>query len=73
MKPRAPHPRHGCLNIGLVEWFRPGEYERVESVLTQICARGQFTKCELASAGRTGTPRKAMAGMRGCCRGWPRR
>jgi CDP-paratose 2-epimerase len=26
--------------IGLVEWFRPGEYERVESVLAQIRALG---------------------------------
>jgi CDP-paratose 2-epimerase len=32
---RLPEPK-----IGLVEWFRPGEYERVESVLAQAKALG---------------------------------
>jgi hypothetical protein len=25
--------RHRCPAIGFVEWFRPGEYDRVEAVL----------------------------------------
>ena len=26
--------------IGMVEWFRPGEYERVESVLADLASLG---------------------------------
>src|SRR5579871_2143960 len=29
-------PRTKPRNVGLVEWFRPGEYERVESILRDL-------------------------------------
>jgi hypothetical protein len=52
--------------IGLVEWFRPGEYERVETVLAE--ARTLDIKELRESVGPIGTRPKATDGMRGCCR-----
>jgi CDP-paratose 2-epimerase len=37
---RASKPKSRGARIGFVEWFRPGEYDRVESVVTDLTALG---------------------------------
>jgi len=39
-RPRAGNARARIPQVGIVEWFRPGEYERVETVLADLAELG---------------------------------
>src|SRR3546814_14687308 len=81
----APAPRHpagSSAKLGVVEWFRPGEHDRVEELLAGMarsgltCLRtgGSWADCQTpAGAGwydRSEERRGGQRGVRQCSERW---